>query len=189
MFTPKGYTTIPAIQNYLLIEITQCFQPQVEEWIAQMESYIETYTGRVFITPEEETEKVFDGNGKKEMKIDEFVSIKSIKINEEEVDEFYTYPNNVTPKDTIVLKENVFTKDYQNVVVEAKWGYSEEVPQDLAFATTVLVAGIINHSLSHEGEVQSFSMGRYSVAYKDQKGWNDYKDAMAILDNYKRYTF
>jgi len=85
-----------------------------------MESYIETYTGRVFIAPEEETEKVFDGNGKKEMKVDEFVSIKSIKISEEEVDEFYTYPNNVTPKDTIVLKENVFTKDYQNVVIEAK---------------------------------------------------------------------
>lgn len=184
----RQYTTIDEIQNYMLQNIDLDFHYQVEKWIEAMSEHIEKITGRVFeIT--EATTKIYDGNGKKELKIDEFVSIKSIKINEEEVDEFYTYPNNVTPKDTIVLKENVFTKDYQNVVIEAKWGYSEEVPQDLAFATTVLVAGIINHSLSHEGEVQSFSMGRYSVAYKDQKGWNDYKDAMAILDNYKRYTF
>lgn len=184
----RQYTTIDEIQNYMLQNIDLDFHYQVEKWIEAMSEHIEKITGRVFkIT--EATTKVYDGNGKKEMKVDEFTEIESIEIDGEEVDEFYTYPNNVTPKDTIVLKENVFTKDYQNVVIEAKWGYSEEVPQDLAFATTVLVAGIINHSLSHEGEVQSFSMGRYSVAYKDQKGWNDYKDAMAILDNYKRYTF
>lgn len=186
----RKYTEIDQIQNYILTTVDVDFAYQVDNWIEQITKYIENTTGRVFIA-DEATEKIYDGNGTKEIYIDEFTSIEKVTVDGVEIAEtdYYIYPNNQENKHSIVLDTGVFTKDYQNVVVEAKWGYSREVPQDLAFATTILVAGIINHSLSHEGEVQSFSMGRYSVVYKDEKGWNDYKNAMAILDNYKRYTF
>lgn len=184
----RKYTTIDEIQNYMLQNIDLDFHYQVEKWIEAVSEHIEKMTGRVFEV-DEATTKIYDGNGKKEIKVDEFIDIESIKIDDTEVDNYYLYPNNIANKDTIVLESGVFTKDYQNIEIEAKWGYSETIPYDIVLATTILVSGIINHSLSHEGEVQSFSMGRYSVAYKDQKGWNDYKDAMTIIDNYKLYTF
>jgi len=81
--------------------------------------HIEKMTGRVFEV-DEATTKIYDGNGKKEMKVDEFIEIESIKVDDVEIDEYYVYPNNITNKDTIVLQNDTFTRDYQNIEIEAK---------------------------------------------------------------------
>ena len=187
----RKYTEIDQIQNYILTTVDIDFAYQVNRWIEQMTQYIETTTGRIFLADEEESEKVYDGNGHTEMMIDEFTSIKKLTIGGVEIlpADYYIYPNNQENKNKIVLKNARFTKGNQNVVVEAMWGYSITVPNDLIFACTVLVCGMIYNSWSQEGEVQSMSMGRYSVSYKDQKGWNDLEQSKSIIEQYKIFNF
>ncbi len=64
METPKGYCIISQIENYLLHTIEDYFKPQVNEWIAQMEKYVEQQTSRVFIADSSASEKIYDGTGK-----------------------------------------------------------------------------------------------------------------------------
>jgi 5-enolpyruvylshikimate-3-phosphate synthase len=75
--------------------------------------------------------------------------------------------------------------------VTAKWGFGS-VPADLSFAATVMVAGIINNQNSQDTdnkEVQSETIGRYSVTYKSGSTQaTDYVNAMNILKSYKRYA-
>jgi len=187
----KGYTSRQEVENYLLITIDASFYDQIESWQEQIEKHIDKLTGRNFVADDEATEKSYDGDGTKTLLIDDCVSIDEIKINDKEIDEadYYLYPANETPKKKIVLAGTVFAKGNQNVTIKAKWGYSVEAPDDIKFAATVMVAGIINYSLNAEGETQSESIGSYSVSYKNEKQWQDFDRIQAILKYYKRYIF
>jgi len=186
-----GYTNKNAIENYLLVEIDENFDEQINEWIEAMENYITKTTGRIFIAPQEKTAKKYDGNGKDEIWVDEFIELESVKIDDEEIDikECLLYPVNSLPKTRIKLKNGYFTQGDQNVEIVAKWGYSEKCPADIKLATTIFVAGIINYSLSTEGEVKSESIGDYSVTFKEEKQWQDFEYAKNLLNQYTRYTF
>jgi hypothetical protein len=75
------------------------------------------------------------------------------------------------------------------VKVTGKWGYSAAAPGPIKQAATILVAGIINYSWNAEGEVQSMTIGRYSVSYKTDSGWKDFERIPNILKSYKKFTF
>ena len=189
LITPKGYCTRGQIQNYLLHGIKDYFIPQIDHWIAQIETFIERQTGRVFIADSEATEKVYDGDGGMSLFIDECVEITKLTIDDVEVssDNYLLYPASELPKTRIKLTNDsgeIFTTDEQNIKVEAKWGYSVECPADLSFAATILVVGIINFSAEMEGEAKSETIGTYSVTYKDQMDWQNFKSAKEILQKY-----
>lgn len=191
LITPKGYTNIGQIQNYLLHSIKTYFRPQVEDWIARMEKYVEKQTGRVFIADAVASEKLYDGNGKIQLFLDECISVSKLTIDDTEISssDYLLYPANETPKTRIKLKDDaglLFDKDEQNIKVEAKWGYSEECPADIGFATMILVVGIINFSGEMAGEIKSKSIGTFSITYKDEKGWQDFDRAKEILKQYKK---
>lgn len=203
MLTPKGYATIQQIENYLLDTIRADFQPQVLEWIAMMEKYIENYTGRVFIADDTASIRKYEtkdrptntiGNYLAEAQslyIDECVSIDELTIDGEVIDtgDYITYPANKLPITRIKLLDDsglFFTQGEQNIEVEASWGYSVLCPDDISFATSILVAGIINYSGDMEGEVKSETIGTYAVTYKDDKDWQDFTRAKQILDYYKK---
>ncbi len=200
MLIPKGYCQIYQIENYLLTQIAADFEDQVKEWVAQMEKYIEQFTGRVFIADTVATYKKYEVEGKAEnfgtvvgedLFIDDCVEVTELQIDDEvvDVDDYVIYPANITPKTRIKLKDDSgvsFTIGEQNIEVKAKWGYSVAVPNDISFATTVLVCGIINYSLQAEGEVKSESIGSYSVTYKEEKQWQDFERAKHILESYVR---
>jgi len=191
LLSPKGYTDIAQIQNYLLHTIEDYFRPQVEDWIARMEKYVEQETGRVFIADSVASEKTYDGNEELYIFIDECVEIETLTIDGTAVavSDYLLYPTNEIPKTRIKLKSDaglVFTEDEQNIVVKAKWGYSVLCPSDIGFATTVLVAGVINFSGEMEGEIKSEKIGDYSVAYKDETSLQDFERAKDILQNYKK---
>jgi hypothetical protein len=182
----KGYTTIDEIQNYLLINIDAAFETQIEKWIASMESYIEKQTGRMFIADTVASVRKYDGDGERLLYIDDAVEIEKVEVDGTEIDCFF-YPADSLPKTTLVAEDEVFTEGNQNVEVTAKWGYSVDCPEDITFVATVLVAGMIQHSLDHEGEISSLTMGRYSVSYKDEKQLKDLEQAKEILQSYRRY--
>jgi hypothetical protein len=188
---PKGYTTKTEIENYILQTIDVTFNSQIDSWIESIEKYIDKFTGRNFVADSVATIKIYDGNGTRELLIDDCVQITKIEIDDEEIDsdDYYIYPANETCKNRIVLSDAIFTRDYQNIEVTAKWGYSVFCPDDITLATTVLVAGIINYSDKSKGKVRSQTIGRYSVTYSDDQGWNDIKKVEEILKYYKKYTF
>lgn len=183
----KGYTNIEAIENYLLYTIDEDFKPQVEEWIEAMENHIEKETGRVFIADTEDSVKKYDGDGERWLIIDDCIEVKSVKVDKREMDDWVAYPLNTLPTTVLRMEYDYFTKGMANIEVKAKWGYSKEVPSEIKFVSTILVAGIIQNNIDHEGEIESITMGRYTVSYKNEEQLKDFKQCGNILAHYKRY--
>lgn len=186
----KGYTEKEDVEKYLLLEIDASFDVQIAEWIEAMEAYIDQETGRNFIADSAASERLYDGDGEDDMFIDDCVSITKVEVDDDEIDtdDYYLYPANSLPITKIVLDSAVFAKGRQNVAITAKWGYSAAVPADIKLACTVLVSGIVNEGAKSDGEVKTVSMGRYSVTYKDAKGWQDLETVKATLAKYRRMT-
>ena len=191
MRTPKGYTTIEQIEDYLLIMIDPAFGAQVSDWIAKIEEYIERFTSRIFIVPGSDSSNLYDGDNTDTLLIDDAMSITSVEIGSDDdgwtdvTDDCYFYPANKTPKTRIVY-DGKFTRGNQNIKVTGKFAYSTAVPGDLEFAITVIVAGMINKSQDKTGVVQSMTIGRYSVSYDNTKGWDDFKQAQETLSSYRK---
>jgi len=190
----KGYTSKTKLENYTLQTIDTSFDDQITDWIESIEKLTAKFTGRTFIADTTASEKVYDGEGGSKQKFDEFISLTKVEIGEDtkteiESDNYRIYPNNDERKNKIQLKENYFTKGYQNVTITAKWGYSAVCPADIILAATTLLAGIINYSNDAKGKIRSESIGRYTVAYTDDQGWQDFKRAMMILNSYKQFHF
>lgn len=183
----KGYTDKTTIENYLLSEVDSTMDDQIDSWIEAMENHIDKETGRNFVADSAASERLYDGDGDREIFIDDCVEIEKVEIDGVEID-YFAYPANETPKISIAREYGKFTRGRQNIAVTAKWGYSVAVPADIKFACTVLVAGIINNAADTGGEVKSMSMGEYSVTYKDAKQTSDFDNVKKILANYRRMT-
>ena len=122
----KGYTSKQALENYTLQTIDNSFDAQINSWIESVEGFIGRHTGRIFIADTTASEKTYDGEGGSEQKFDEFISLTKVEIGEDtktEItsDNYRIYPNNEERKNKVQLKENYFTKGYQNVTITAKW--------------------------------------------------------------------
>lgn len=201
----KGYTTKQAIENYLLTEIDDSFDSQVDAWIASIERIIDNYTGRNFKADASASARVFDGDGSGELLIDECIAVTKVEVGNDSYgdsfaevpatgsDKYFTYPANATarmvPLHKLSLSARCFPAGQQNNRVTAKWGYSATPPEDITFAATVFVSGVINQSRGGGDEIKSESIGAYSVTYNSDKGsnsWADFERAKEILDQYKR---
>ena len=195
-----GYTDKTQIEKYIGTDINSSYNTQVKTWIGQMEEYINRFTGRVFIADTTESEKWFDGAGGQEMFIDEAIEIVgTVKIYDTNGSEYYTltedtdfvaYPYNEKPIRKMIMKSSIakyFLVGIKNVSVTAKWGYSVEVPAEIAFSTTVFVAGIINFSNNKTpSKMKSEKLGDYSISFRDEKGEKDFGRAIEIINSYKK---
>lgn len=203
---PKGYTDKTAVQNYLLQTIADTFDNQLDEWIAGVEIIIDQYTGRNFIADETATARLYDGDGEQDLLIDEAVDVTKVEVGGDSygstfaevgatgADRYFEYPENHTaigrPITKLSLSARAFTEGRQNNRITAKWGYSVEVPADIKLAATVFVAGILNQHRQGGDQIKTEKIGNYQVTYNTDQGedsWADYKNAMAILDRYKKY--
>lgn len=199
----RQYTTVPKIEAYMLIEVAADFEDNVTRWIKAVARYTEQVTQRIFSTTEEPTERVYDGSGLSWIMVDDFVDLQSITVDDGdplEDDSYVVEPANRTAKYKIHRTDGgVFSSGRQNVTIEARFGYVDSddleeeeptyyTPEDIEHANTVLVAGIINASHQHEGEIQSETIGRYSVTYKTEAEKNDFKMALQTLKQYRRYN-
>lgn len=176
------YTSKAKIENYLMIEIDASFDTQIAEWITSVEFYIDNYCGRTFDTETTGT-KYYNGNGLRELTIDDCLSITSLQILDIDGDvdssltegasnDYYLYPLNDTPKTSIVLtptaRIGVFTKGSRRVKIVGNWGYKSSIPADIELVATKLVASIIQKGLKG-GEIKAEKLGNYSVSYMDER--------------------
>lgn len=177
-----------AIQNYTLTVISESFDNQLAEWIAGVERFINGQCDRTILAETEDSTNLYDGNGKQVLLIDDYISITSVAIDGTIITaDVYQYPVNKTPKWKLET-DAIFYKGRQNITIVGKKGYCTQanLPLDLKWAATVLVAGIVSHANPAKGDVKSESLGRYSVTYKDDTEWTDYKRALEIIKNYRR---
>lgn len=195
-----AYTNKARIQNFLLINIDDSFASQIDEWILVVKEYIDDYCGREF-EQESDTDKTYDGDGTKELLIDDLLTLTKIEILDEDgtVDytfdattEYYLYPTNKTPKTRIVINTpnapiGIFPKGYQNVKITGTFGFATTVPEDIRFAATKLVAAIIQEGNYDIGsEIKSERLGEYSITYQDVSKLAERMEVDDILLKHRR---
>lgn len=196
---PKGYTTRAKVENYLLTEVDESFHDQVDEWIEDIERFIDESTGRNFIADEEASARLYNGNDTNELEIDDCVEIDTVELgdgfyadNFTETEGYITLPANAIvkgfPIKAIHLKEDTFIKGLQNHRITARWGYSATCPGDISMVATLLVAHIYKFGRGGiAGGISQERIGNYSVTYQDGKDKEAMEQAMAVLAKYKRY--
>lgn len=195
-----GYTNATLIGTYLDESVAV---DDVDQFILATQKFIEQLTGRVFKADSTASTRDYDGNGRLEIIIDDCVSVTKVEwgtnqwadsyvtIGTSGIDRYYTLPANnaalEVPIRKIGLRTRVWTPGHANHRITAKWGWSTDVPDDIKHAATVIAAGMYNQNRGQDsGVITSEKIGQYSVSYSDQGGVNDYNQAKAILDGYKK---
>lgn len=178
------YTDKDAVENYIGKTVSVS-EPQLKAWIEAMTSQVDSICDRK-IQSDEEEEYLYDGNGTTTLLIKDCHNISTVEADDETIDVF-EYPANKPYTNKLKAKNKVFPQGDQNVAVTAVQAMFSEVPEDVKFATTVLVAGIYNarNSKSVKGK-NSVTIGNYKATYADSSQMQDYKDARTILDKYKQ---
>ena len=187
------YTDKAAVENYLLISIDNSFDSQLEGWINAVSKHIEQITGRVILADDAASTRLYAIDGwHTRLVIDDCVEVTKVETgdtygdNFSENTDYVLLPLNETPKNAVVLKNQAWPRGTHRIT--AKWGSYVDVPDDIAFVATVLVAGIVNAQVGTGTAKKSERIGAYTIQYADDRGINDYDRVMAILDTYKRYT-
>jgi len=202
----KGYTNETNVEAYGLIDIDASFSSVIDSWIEGVENTIDQITGRNFIADDTASARVFDGNGSRELIIDDAIEITTVEAGLDDYggnfieipatgsNRYFTEPANHAAKNVpitkIMLRARRFPSGIQNNRITAKWGYSETVPSDIEFVATVFTFGIANQQRQGGNSVKSEKIGNYSVTYNSENGrnsWGDFERALEILDSYKRY--
>jgi len=171
------YTTKAKVEAYLMINISDSFDTQINNWISAAENYINNYTNRPEGFENSSETKYYDGNGKTEIQIDHFNSITSVDILENQgndsefsltegaENDYITFPYNENTKYklkmTLNSKIGSFLSGAKRIKVTANFGYST-IPKDIELATTMLVAKIVEKG-QRGGDVQQERLGDYNV--------------------------
>ena len=194
--TDRGYTTSSKIEIYLGQTITDSLSP----FILSAQQFIEDYCSRIFLADTVASLRYFDGNGRSSIRIDDCVEVTVVEIGLDSygttfvtplLSNFKFLPNNAVvqglPITEIVSKDYAFTSGLQNQKVTARWGNSDCVPDDIKFIATILASGMYLNSKG-AGSITSESIGQYSVSYKNDNNWSDFKSIYSVLDRYKKLS-
>ncbi len=200
----KGYTTKTKIENYILQDIASSFDTQLASWIEGVEKIIEQITGRIFIADSVASARVYDGDGKSSLLIDECVAVTKVEVGNDSygstfsevaatgADRYFTEPANAIVKNMaihkITLNARCFPEGIQNNKITAKWGYSVAVPADIEFAATVFVAGILNQHRQGGDQIKSERIGNYDVTYNTDKEGDSFADFTRAKEILSAYT-
>lgn len=183
-----NYTNKATVENYLNKGIVAEYYLQLDEWIDAMSRYADTFCSQTLVADEATTRK-YDGDGTIQLNIDDVYEISEVTVSGGVVTP-YQYPTNRDRKNVLILDNDYFTTGRQNIAVTGKFGrFSTTVPTDLAFAVTVLVAGIMHQVETKADGIKSEKVGEYQVTYKDGQERADYDRAMSILKSYRPITF
>lgn len=145
---------------------------------------------------EDYEEQYYDGNGKGFISIDDCQEITHVSegdqygdnLVEVETSDLITYPRKA-PYRKILKKTGSFEVGVQNIKIEGRFGYLNELPGDLKLACTIIAAGAYTATGQSPASVSSEKYIDYSVTYADDKGWADFENAKAIVEKYQKIEF
>lgn len=197
-YKDREYTNEENIERYLNITIPD---GDASIFIDAAQRHIENFTGKRFRADENATSRLYDGTGKRELRIDDCIEVTKVEkgndqwgdsLTEIDASDYFTLPTNndayAMPIDRILLKHNHFLQGHANHKITAKWGYSENPPDDIKFAATVLAAGMYYQNRGeNSGQIQSEKIGDYSVSYTKDSGFSDLTFVKDTLNYYREY--
>ncbi len=198
----KEYTTEAKLNTFLNTTVTP---GSADDAINEAVDIIDKMTDRNFIADTVATARRFDGNDLEDLPIDECIEITVVKqgtdlygdtsstISEGGSGGYYPNPRDYAargkPITAIHLRGLYWVVGYGNHEITAKWGYSEEAPEAIVFAATILAAGIYNYNRGNGGgTIKSEKIGNYSVSYENEQGWDEYNKALAAIQGYRKYS-
>ncbi|MGI1661382.1 hypothetical protein ACRDNQ_03990 [Palleronia sp. KMU-117] len=179
------YTDEIKVEAYLTTTIDPSFATQLAIYIGAVSRQMDQQAGITLVT-DTETTKRYDGSGQAILAIDPVRGISEVTISDVATT-VTSYPANTDVKHELVLASGYFPKGLQNVAVTGYHArFATTVPDDIAFAATVLVAGIVQGIKEQRQGVKSETVGKYSVTYLDDKQRADFEMAKQIINSYCR---
>lgn len=170
----SSYTNQSMVENVLQRSLTSEEQTIIETAIEAVSSSINAYTGRKWLDLGKKANQVadevkrFDGNGKRELFIDDFISISKIRLlnGAGGVDSTLAgnsvifYPLNTVWKNSIYLTDRRLPNARSVVEITGKF-YTGEVPVEIQLACATLV-GHLFASARNVGDFERESIEGYS---------------------------
>lgn len=196
-----AYTDQEKVEAYLDRELTDNEVLILDNVIGYVSNFISTYTSRVWNSIDgeepEESEKSYDGTGKKELFVSDFASLEKIEfldsqgslyLSLDNADEFITYPLNSEIKDSIYLRNYKFGLGAGRIKITAVWT-SGEVPDDVIMVATALVAKFLNRRSINAGTFRKESIEGYSYEILSSKESDEEtKSLMLTLDGRRKVS-
>jgi len=204
MSITKEYTDEAKINTFLNKTITV---GSADDAINQAVDVIDQLTGRNFIADSEASSRLFDGNDKDILPIDECVEITVVQKGDNYYGDSFTtiaefvqgtnsagyskMPFNFSalkaPIRRLALRGYAWLLGRGNHKITAKWGYSVAVPEAIVLATTILASGIYMFNRGGaSGNVKSEKIGLYSVSYNNDEGWSAFERAKLAIAQYTK---
>lgn len=198
------YTTQARIEAYLQRDLTESEKILIDEQIEFFSDFINGETGRNWRNVDEdvadgyildEEVKLFDGNGKREIYIDDFISISKVELLNSDgsvsttlsdSDDWINYPLNDSPKESVMLRDYLFPYGPASVQITGVFN-SGNVPKAIISVCTALTSKFIGQSQVGAGGFQSESIEGY--AYKLKTGTDldlEMKQLMTTIYKYQK---
>lgn len=181
------YSTKAEVQDYLQTDIDVSLDSRIAQYITAMSEYADEVAGYP-IYRDTASERKYDGDGTTTTVIDPVHTITEVSVDETVVTPIQ-WPYNDAVKTELRFKADYFPTGVANVVVTGTHCYETALPKKVAWAVTVLVAGVVNQLKNQDEGVRSEKIGEYQVSYIDKDQRNDFKMAIDILKRYKRIAF
>lgn len=190
------YTTVEKVKAYT--NVGTMSDSDIESFIKSATRTMDMLANQKLVAEaldsgEEAPSKCYDGNGKASIRIDYCWEIEKVELgdtygeNFREETSYQRYPAE-DPCNQLFLKGGLFPFGNQNVRVTGLFGLFDTLQDDIQFACTVLVAGMISGK-NAGGAVSSEKIGNYAVSYDTTDKARDYNRAMDIINGYKKIDF
>lgn len=196
------YTSQAKIEAFLKRPLTDDELLVLNDTITYISSFIDTYTGRKWMAYTEDedeieliaTERLFDGHGKKELFVDDYMDVEEIVISSNygvilnvPLTDIVQYPLNADIKSSIYLIYGRWYRGNGNINIKAIWG-SGEVPADVIVVCTTLCSYFISDVYDSSKKYQSESIEGYTYHLADTSfGSVEVQGAMSTLNKFKKY--
>jgi len=142
-----------------------------------------------------ETVRYFDGNGKKELYIDDFISISQVDFLDSMGDVYMTVedstlmifePANLTVKESLHLIGYIFPNRAHAVKITGIWG-SGVCPEDVTYVATVMASSLLEEG-GESAEFVKESIEGYSYEKNLSNTYKSKKElTLQSLETYKRF--
>lgn len=197
------YTNQSKVESYLKRALTDDEVELLDETIDYISQQIDSYTGRSWLPYEydgealEATARIFDGNGQREIYVDDFTDLESVRLLDSDGEtaseytsdsDFITYPLNSTTKSSIRLRTAGFGLGSARVEITAIWG-SGDVPSGIVMVATAMVGNYLASTGDSSGQYKKETIEGWSYELLDGTVTDEQTQALlTTLDKWKKYT-
>lgn len=193
------YTTQAQVESILQRSLNASELASIESVIKSVSSFLNNYLGRIWNDVGEDgpsaTSRYFDGNGQRELFIDEFSELEKIELLDSDGDVYETidddsvyllYPLNETIKHSIFLRQRKFNHLMGGVKVTAVFS-AGDAPDELQIVASELVGKYFSDGKSSNDNFKSESIEGYSYTLMTGSEKDEYlKKTLEKVDHLRR---